>query len=103
MRSKSADRPAPATSQFIARCLCFVMVLVAPSMARAQAATADTIRACYVPATGTIYRIRKTGLPNECVASSHVEFWWIASGGANGATGATGPTGAAGATGATGL
>src|SRR3954470_18152765 len=61
----------------------------------------DTIHACYVPATGTVYRIRSAGLPNACQSSSHVEFWWLP-GGTVGVEGATGVTGASGATGATG-
>jgi hypothetical protein len=85
--------------------LCALVALLAPSAARAQAgagAIPDTVHACYVPATGTIYRIKMPGLPSACAASSHVEFSWLGGSGATGPTGATGPSGAAGATGATG-
>ncbi|HEY6220749.1 MAG TPA: hypothetical protein VIV65_11910, partial [Gemmatimonadaceae bacterium] len=78
------------------------------SAAHGQATTAttptpaDTIHACYVPATGTVYRIKAAGLPGACQASSHVEFWWL-NGGASGPEGATGANGPKGETGATGI
>src|ERR1044071_10250761 len=56
------------------------------------ALASDSIAACYVPASGTIYRIGSTGLPTTCLATSHIKFSWSI----------TGPPGAAGATGATG-
>src|ERR1043166_4289302 len=68
------------------------------STGQLAAAVGDSITACYVPASGTIYRIGLTGLPTSCLASSHIRFTWNA----GGAPGATGATGAAGATGANG-
>src|SRR5690242_806111 len=86
--------------------LAFLGVVFAPALALAQApAPSDTVYACYVPATGTVYRIKVTGLPNACVANTHIEFSWLTASGVaavSGATGATGVTGAIGATGATG-
>ena len=86
----------------------------------ASTSTEDTaIQACFVPASGTIYRIGLAGLPQSCLAASHVRFSWQIQGlpgspgpqgvaGAAGAAGqagpigATGPAGAAGSAGATG-
>lgn len=83
-----------------------VALLVAatvPTTAHAQTNGGnDEIHACYVPASGTVYRIRAAGLPDACFAADHVPFSWRVNGGATGATGATGPTGATGAPGATG-
>ena len=44
--------------------------------ARALDAQSDTesIRACYVPASGTMYRIQAPGAPSTCLKPSHVEF-----------------------------
>jgi hypothetical protein len=50
-------------------------IAVAPALARAQAAT--TITACYVPKTGSVYRIKAPGAPDAC-KTSHVEFSWKA-------------------------
>src|ERR1041385_3201289 len=71
------------------------------STGQLAAAVGDSITACYVPASGTIYRIGLTGLPSSCLAASHIRFSW-SSGGAAGATGATGSAGATGATGSAG-
>lgn len=32
--------------------------------------------ACYVPLTGTVYRIKETGLKQACTSTTHVEFSW---------------------------
>lgn len=70
----------------------------------AHAQTADVLQACYVPSSGTVYRIGVTNAPDDCVETTHVKFSWNAVGpaGATGAQGPAGPTGATGATGATG-
>src|ERR1044071_6782587 len=73
----------------------------------AAVASDSTIAACFVPASGTIYRIELPGLPSSCLATSHIRFTWQIRGpqvdvGAAGPTGPTGLAGAAGATGATG-
>jgi hypothetical protein len=82
-----------------------------PLSAQSTAATGDFIRGCYVPVSGTIYRIGVPGTPAACVANTHVEFSFPSSTvigpvgptGATGATGPVGPTGAAGATGPMGM
>jgi trimeric autotransporter adhesin len=40
--------------------------------------TAQTtvFHACYVPLTGTVYRIKETSLKQACASASHVEFTW---------------------------
>lgn len=48
---------------------------LAPTVAQAQAAT--TMTACYVPKTGSVYRIKTDGAPDQC-KNSHVEFSWLA-------------------------
>jgi hypothetical protein len=47
------------------------ILAIAPSAAQAQ----TTITACYVPKTGSIYRIKAPDSPDNCKAS-HVEFSW---------------------------
>lgn len=81
-----------------------------PSAAGAQQAAADdTIHACYVPASGTIYRIGVAGGPTAC-HGNHIEMKWNVAGpagtpgpaGPQGEAGPAGPQGPAGPTGATG-
>ncbi|HEU0013497.1 MAG TPA: hypothetical protein VFQ45_07420, partial [Longimicrobium sp.] len=61
----------------------------------AAAQQADTVYACYAPNTGTIYRIKETGLRTSCTNANHIEFSFNV-------VGPTGPQGPAGPTGATG-
>ena len=95
-------------------------LLLSPAEADAQ-----VINACYVPQTGTVYRIKTEGARDSCTNHRHVEFSWNAQGpiglqgppgiqgligprgddgdiGPVGPQGATGANGAAGPTGATG-
>jgi len=66
--------------------------------------------ACYVPISGTVYRIKETDLKQACASATHVEFSWNQQGpqgpqgiqGIQGIQGVPGPTGLTGATGATG-
>jgi len=71
------------------------------------------IYACYVPVSGTVYRIKETDVRQTCASPQHVEFNWNQQGpvgpqgpqgiqGIQGVQGVAGPTGATGATGATG-
>jgi len=88
-------------------------MLPAVTTAAAQAQAGDTqatdkatangelLYACYVPESGTIYRIRIPSGRQSCASSSHVEFSWNNTGPA-GPSGAAGPPGAAGPAGATG-
>ena len=76
----------------------------------AKAQTGTTIYACYIPATGTVYRIKEPGLRDNCTSPQHVQFSFNQQGptgpagpqGPAGPTGPQGPAGPAGATGATG-
>jgi hypothetical protein len=61
-------------------------------------AQSTTIYACYVPASGTVYRIKAPGLKTDCNSPQHVEFSWNDSGTA-GPAGPPGPAGPAGPTG----
>jgi len=75
------------------------------STARAQApappADPNVIWACYVPLSGTIYRIRTTDTKEKCASTQHVMFSFNATGpqGPAGPAGAQGPAGPTGATG----
>jgi len=98
------------TSRAVAALVALVFAAAIPSAARAQQAAADdTIRACYVPASGTIYRIGVAGGPTAC-HGSHIEMKWNVAGpagtpgpaGPQGDAGPAGPQGPAGPTGATG-
>ena len=89
---------------------------LSPLRAAAQAPTPPaTIDACYVPASGTVYRIDTpaspaAGAPKQCLSSAHVAFAWNRLGpagpqgpaGPAGPTGPTGPTGPRGQTGPAG-
>jgi hypothetical protein len=66
--------------------------------AQSNAAT-DTIHACYVVSSGSVYRIREPGLKPACTSSSHVEFSWTPDGGGSGGVGVPGPQGPKGETG----
>lgn len=87
-------------------------LLVAPPI-EAQTA-ADTTWHCYVPGSGTVYRIKASSAPTSCVDSSHVQFFVNAAGrkgdpgtagpvGPKGDTGPAGPQGPAGASGSSGV
>lgn len=70
----------------------------------AVAQTGDPVQvmyACYVPASGTVYRIKATDLKPQCASPQHVQFSWQAQGpkgepGAQGPVGPQGPQGPAG-------
>jgi hypothetical protein len=50
-----------------------LVTLAAPAKAWGQVATGE-VHACYVPGSGTIYRIRTAGTPDGCTGTGHVEF-----------------------------
>ena len=88
-------------SRIAASLLAVVAGAAIPAAARAQQAPADnTIRACYVPASGTIYRIGVAGGPAEC-RGGHIEMQWNVAGPA-GTQGPAGPQGEAGPAGPVG-
>lgn len=95
------------------RALCLTAVsiaalagLTAPAAAQAPA----LIYACYVPVSGTVYRIKETDVKEACSSSKHIEFSWNEQGpegpqgpqGIQGIQGVAGPAGATGADGAPG-
>src|SRR3712207_7560359 len=90
-----ASLGAPARSSGIAFLLAVVGWLAAPYSAQAQSTSANVYRACYVPTTGTVYRIGDTGQPTSCAKSTHVEFTWNS----EGPPGPVGPPGEKGAQG----
>jgi hypothetical protein len=58
-----------------------IAALAAVSLVTAAAPAAaqtDSIRACYVPTTGNVYRIGTPDTHPNCVAASHVRFAWPA-------------------------
>ena len=57
------------------------LVAIAPNAASAQQTLngATTLYACYVPKSGTVYRIKVEGTPTKC-AQNHVEFSWTTGG-----------------------
>ena len=67
----------------------------------AAPAGAQTIEACYVPASGSVYLIKQPGTPTECNSSAHKQITLTATGPA-GPTGPQGPAGPTGPTGPTG-
>jgi hypothetical protein len=54
-------------------------VLAALALAPAAAHAQSTITACYVPKTGSVYRVQAVGAPDAC-KPNHVEFSWASSG-----------------------
>ena len=64
----------------------------------------NIIYACYVPNSGTVYRIKTSDTREKCASSTHVMFSFNATGpqGPAGPQGAQGPAGPTGATGAQG-
>ena len=79
--------------------LMVAILALTPGSARAQAAA--VMYACYVPNSGTVYRIKLSDTKQECASHQHVQFSWNASGPA-GATGPAGPQGVAGLPGSPG-
>lgn len=63
-----------------------------PAAVEAQTAV---YTACYVPSTGTVYRVGESGLPSACVKPEHVQFSWNQAGppGPPGTQGPQGPQG----------
>jgi hypothetical protein len=122
-------RNSPVTTSRPAIVLAIALLAVAPSITTAQTATTaittstpTILYACYVPLSGTSYRIKETDLKQTCASAQHVEYSWNQQGpqgpqgiqgiqgiqgvagpaGPTGATGPAGPVGPAGPTGATG-
>ena len=95
-RAHSARRLLPAGLALAA------LAASAPAL-RAQTTTPDpnVIYACYVPTSGTVYRIKTADTKENCSSSTHVMFFFNRTGpqGPAGPQGETGPAGPAGPTG----
>jgi hypothetical protein len=76
------------TAAAIAGC-CFA------SKVEAQTTAPKILWACYIPTTGTTYRIKETDLKQDCQKSTHVMFSWNETGpqGPQGMQGEKGPAG----------
>jgi hypothetical protein len=66
--------------------------LLAQAPASSTVVAPATIDACYVPASGTIYRIKAPNAPAACLSPAHVPFTWNQQG-AQGPAGPAGPQG----------
>jgi hypothetical protein len=78
----------PQGQRFLLAAALGALVVLAPRTAQAQ----DVIHACYVPASGTIYRIKASDVTETCKSPQHIEFHWNVEGpaGADGADGVSG-------------
>jgi len=77
----------------------FGLTIGALTLGGARASAQGTVLyGCYVPSSGTVYRIKADGLPDACRSTQHVQFTWSLQGppGPTGPAGPTGPQGAAG-------
>lgn len=82
------------------------LVLGYPGVARAQ--SDGVLYACYVPNSGTVYRIKQSDTKQKCSSDQHVEFSWNSTGpagapGLKGEKGDAGLQGVSGAPGASGI
>ena len=109
IRHPSAPVPPVAVALVLAAAL-----VQLPRHAAAQAPPPEgvpvTIEACFVPPTGTIYRVDvpaspAPGAPHDCLSPAHVRFAWNREGpaGPAGPPGAIGPAGARGTQGPQGV
>ena len=75
-------------------------VAVIPGDLAAQSGS-PILYGCYVPNSGTVYRIKADGLPTDCRSKNHVQFTWSLQGppGPQGPIGPAGPQGVAGPSG----
>ncbi|HEX2079317.1 MAG TPA: tail fiber domain-containing protein [Longimicrobium sp.] len=60
------------------RLLTAALAGVALAAAAPAAAQTDSIRACYVPTTGNLYRVGTSDTHPDCVSPTHVRFAWPA-------------------------
>ena len=54
------------------------ILAAAPSALRAQTTTPTpkVFYACFIPTSGTVYRIKETNLKQSCASTAHVQFSW---------------------------
>jgi hypothetical protein len=88
----------------IVAALIVLAAALAPSVLSAQSSSA-TYSACYVPRSGTVYRIKAPDTPSACTKKDHVEFSWTEAGipGPQGPAGPQGPQGPQGPAGPSGV
>jgi hypothetical protein len=101
-----ATMPSGAGSQVAFYTSLAVAIGLSIAITRAVEAQAPgVVYSCYVPKTGTVYRIKTPDTPAACVKPDHVEFSWNIQGiqGAQGPAGSTGPVGATGPQGGQGV
>jgi hypothetical protein len=69
-----------------AKTICTMLAALLPlglAAAQAEAQTApDTLKACYVNGSGTVYRTGTSSAPGGCTKNSHIPFRWIDGAGA---------------------
>jgi len=65
-------------SRLVAAAVLSAVAAIVPSRdAQAQTTTTPKVfYACYVPSSGTTYRIKEVDLKQECSKSTHVQFSW---------------------------
>lgn len=73
-------------------CMAVLTVAAAPLL---EAQTPTVLSACYVPKSGTVYRVEALDAPPACIKPEHVPFSWNEEG-IQGQQGETGPQGEAG-------
>ena len=61
------------------RCLKIAAALALLALIPGAAQAQSTLTACYVPKSGTVYRIQAPGSPSKC-SQNHVEFSWTSAG-----------------------
>jgi hypothetical protein len=64
------------------RSLATLAALAVVAIAAPTSASAQELTACYVPKSGTVYRIKVEGTPTKC-SQNHVQFSWEAGGGSS--------------------
>ena len=92
------------TVQFATMAVATVVMLAAAALApsRLVGQGAPTVLyGCYVPNSGTAYRIKADGLPSDCRSKNHVQFTWSLQG-PPGPQGVPGPAGIQGVPGPAG-
>jgi hypothetical protein len=94
LMSLSAKLPRTRSAWFGPLTVAAALVALGAAPARAQ----SVLYGCYVPNSGTVYRIKGAGLPDECRSPQHVQFTWSLQGpaGQQGPAGPTGPQGVQG-------
>ncbi len=88
----------------LAGCLIALPVASASTTKTAVPTDSEIIHACFVPQSGTLYRIKATDPAETCKSPEHVAIQWNLKGpaGPQGIEGLAGPAGAAGPQGSTG-